>query len=629
MQALGLAVILCGAWTVAAGLLLYALRLPMGSSDHSIGVLHIVRAAGLAFSLMLSLAFALQRRLPAWATGFLPLATAAVLAKLGSSFSLLADIALLTGTAVLTIWALRCLRVERRAAWVAAALGLVFGLAHAATLVRTGYDHPLAFELALVGVQHYDTLFHAAIAGFLDRYGIASIGLDGLVPLSYHVLSHRLIGAFSGWSGLAPISAYSLFVPVVGAPVLTFCLLATVSPAAQGTSSPGSPIVAVGTLALLMAVLGFTGFWSAWVSESYLVSLWLMLLGIIVMARAENPSGLPDAGTCIMLALLVGLTSMSKISTGAILASGVSLWFVAGRPFTFLRLVAAGLIGCAPFLAIYIGSFSNSSFGSDGIFGIFSYYGLYPKIFLAHSILSATVLYLTYRNLPALAQKERAFSLAILGMTLAALLCGILLKLPSGATTYFAEPGMWAALALLGWQGSLAAWLQKRAGVFGGAIVLGLVTLLVAVNGNIPKASSAYFRNVATLNEAARGGGTSGLLQHTLFGRIVAAADAAPSVDGVAVDAGAEAFWSGHKFCWASSLVVQATTAKPLLRGMHPVENSCQLTKFYGWLDYNRAQSQATAMNEAELCSHARLTGMQTLLRVEASGSLSRLNCAP
>ena len=62
-----------------------------------------------------------------------------------------------------------------------------------------GYANVLEPELAVFGHLKRDTLFHTAVSAMLSRHGVASTGLDGLVPLRYHVLSHLWIGRVAEW----------------------------------------------------------------------------------------------------------------------------------------------------------------------------------------------------------------------------------------------------------------------------------------------------------------------------------------------------------------------------------------------------------------------------------------------
>jgi len=66
-------------------------------------------------------------------------------------------------------------------------LGLAIGVYVESTYWRTGGEHSVVFPEATLGGQvHADVLEQAAIVNMIDTYGVASTGLDGLVPMKYH-----------------------------------------------------------------------------------------------------------------------------------------------------------------------------------------------------------------------------------------------------------------------------------------------------------------------------------------------------------------------------------------------------------------------------------------------------------
>jgi hypothetical protein len=66
-------------------------------------------------------------------------------------------------------------------------LGLALGVYSESMYWRSGGEHLIVYpEAVLVGQVHADVLQQAAIINMMDTYGVASTGLDGLVPMKYH-----------------------------------------------------------------------------------------------------------------------------------------------------------------------------------------------------------------------------------------------------------------------------------------------------------------------------------------------------------------------------------------------------------------------------------------------------------
>ena len=105
-------------------------------------------------------------------------------------------------------------------------LGIVAGIFLASHFWSKGYQFPLFEEgVALSTVGHRDTFFHTAISGMLKTYNVSSMGIDGLVPLSYHYGSHWIFAQIAGLLGTSSIQFYQLGYPVIFLPFLLHCFL--------------------------------------------------------------------------------------------------------------------------------------------------------------------------------------------------------------------------------------------------------------------------------------------------------------------------------------------------------------------------------------------------------------------
>ena len=74
-------------------------------------------------------------------------------------------------------------RIRDNRLGLAATCGCLLGAGYFFVINARGYATVLTPELALVGSQHLDTLFHAAIANMIIKHGALSTGLDGLLAI--------------------------------------------------------------------------------------------------------------------------------------------------------------------------------------------------------------------------------------------------------------------------------------------------------------------------------------------------------------------------------------------------------------------------------------------------------------
>lgn len=202
----------------------------------------------------------------------------------------------------------------------------VFGASALAAVAILGSNPYTSFDMlnrVATGELHQDTAFHSSISAMLKNYGVASTGLNGLVETPYHVFSHLLIAGISRLSGYSVLEVYGVAPWALFAPVL-FLTLATVSRALDSTDkiTPsyvwGCCAVVLGTMPFLLGRWGVSN--SYLISESYLVSLGLLLAGLPVLLKREV--SIKD----LILAVLLGsMIAAAKASVGLIYAG---LWCV-------------------------------------------------------------------------------------------------------------------------------------------------------------------------------------------------------------------------------------------------------------------------------------------------------------
>lgn len=92
-------------------------------------------------------------------------------------------------------------------------------------ILGSGICHDFQYinELA-TGKIAIDTFFEADIAAMYLHYGVASIGLDGLVPILYHTLSHKIMAGISLISGFETLATYAYLFFALAPLLLIFSL---------------------------------------------------------------------------------------------------------------------------------------------------------------------------------------------------------------------------------------------------------------------------------------------------------------------------------------------------------------------------------------------------------------------
>ena len=71
----------------------------------------------------------------------------------------------------------------------------------------------------MANTENRDALWFATIAGMFKTYNVSSNGLDGLVPLYYHVLSYYVAGSLSSLIGINTITFYHVAYPILIIPI--------------------------------------------------------------------------------------------------------------------------------------------------------------------------------------------------------------------------------------------------------------------------------------------------------------------------------------------------------------------------------------------------------------------------
>lgn len=236
------------------------------------------------------------------------------------------------------------LRVSRRDVPVLLLLGLLTALVIIGTTGYTSFDMVIRLH---AGQVQQDTLFHASIASMIKNYGVASTGLNGLVEIQYHTLSHAVVAGISKLSGRGVFETYGIIQAVLFIPLM----LASVVSATLGLMTKEKiniPIIICALCALVFFIPMVFGKWAFWnsyfVSESYTLSITVLSLGLLLLFKRDL-----SIFDLLLVVVISALLAASKSSVGMIYCG---LW---GLRLIRSRLLCSGRVLAeygAPFLSV-------------------------------------------------------------------------------------------------------------------------------------------------------------------------------------------------------------------------------------------------------------------------------------
>lgn len=179
--------------------------------------------------------------------------------------------------------------------------------------IHLSFSYQQAISAGLINV---DTFFHAAIAAMYGNYGVPSLGLDGLVPVSYHALSHKVFAGIANIGGFETLAAYAYIYFAMG-PLLLLFSIAGFAHQVNKNLTFGHALLGASFAVLAVIVIpsfARAALWdSFFVSESYLISLVLLIASLSTLIRwmQNEPNGLYQLGVSLALLVLAGLSKGS------------------------------------------------------------------------------------------------------------------------------------------------------------------------------------------------------------------------------------------------------------------------------------------------------------------------------
>ena len=305
------------------------------------------------------------------------------------------------------------------------------------------------------GNMNLDTLFHADISAMYLHYGVTSVGLDGLVPILYHTLSHKMMAGISLIGGFEALASYS-YIYFSMAPLLLVFSLAKLSCKINEKIQFSNALL--GAALIFLAIIYFKIFarvalWDSWfVSESFLFGLVFLSFSISSIMDWEKNKKYPD----LMLTLaLVILAALSKGSIGLLALSMV--WFLGVTRYRtisywaaiFFTTIVVYLVmhsvaeNAQQYIPITLFSFINSYVGGPNIFFLkLIVFSLFHYLFLWFCF------FIGYHNAGRSYIKTLEFQI-LMSLFLPSVVIALTFDIKGGSAYYFSSVPVFVAFAFL------------------------------------------------------------------------------------------------------------------------------------------------------------------------------------
>jgi hypothetical protein len=234
---------------------------------------------------------------------------------------------------------------------------------------------------------------------------------------------------------------------------------------------------------------------------------------------------------------------------------------------------------------------------------------------------------------------------AALLMMLVAVAPALLLRIEGGSAYYFLNIGTWIAIASLA--GRVIDWADHMKPV---AMVASLAVIVVSVVTH-PEKSTSYSRlkqQRDALYERLDPADKSGIWALGLFNRHALEALAVKSSESTGAKIGRllsdvhasagdnllvmvspefSSFWKLTHYCEASAFVIPAVFGLPLLHGLPPLAEKCDLGAYYGYASYGSDSSASNGGDDATLCRLTLERGFASLVILRSDHEVRRLEC--
>ena len=522
-----------------------------------------------------------------------------------------------------------------------------------------GYVGVYAPEQGLLGLLNHDTRFHTAITFLIQNFGTPSLGVDGMLPLKYHVGSHVWFAAFGLLAGVEPLWSYAACVLLLTVPGLLAALIFSGLAIDLGEKPAAHYLIMGLALLLLSDAIGWNSYY---ISETYtfgLIGLLLSLPLLMMLTKKDGTAAWSRIGFATAV-LLIPLLMSLKISVGVLWGAGVG-WIALRRFGMRVPAVLVGM-GCLAGLLIGLKFFSPGTsdyvYTSGALIAPFYILREFPHVKVFSSFvfpLCLVLLALSAAQSWIRALIKDGVELPVETVAVVTIIGALppFLGIPQdSAVWYFLNVGQWPAMALLIGRVSPADFVECRRHLNATKLArpLALIALfLLAIPfvesikpafqktaGDIVRAADQQNGNFLKNRLATRYFLDTFSAEHTLFGSdfrkalplstgaqliaaVRASTGAARSDLAVFIPPGNTLFWTFQEKCLEKHNVQPALTGQPSLLGAPPKEYGCIKDAYQA--DYGK-DIDSRGMSDAELCERAAKRNIRGVLVLESLHNL-------
>lgn len=346
------------------------------------------------------------------------------------------------------------------------------------------YSSPILYEKIFTGKAAIDPIFHGAVANMIKNYRVPSTGLNDVVYLPYHYLSHWIFAQFSKLLNVNVLRFYEIGYPVIFLPLFIKFFLLAVKRIGNKTKN-----LINNKLFWLLILVIFTGLFPKFIlerffishfiiiSESYNVSVTLSLMTFLMISYFGygNPEGrlfkiFKGIFFILVLPSLIFLIGLAKSSTMIIfvvvlfyifiryayykkIVYNVSTIFIIISSFFLLRIVTQSGLETSGFQLFHFfttviqGRNEGLPWPVTLILFILLYFFWSIAFIIAESIKLKTI---SKNNLMDNFRKKRTIMIeTTVLLCIAGIIPGIVLKIAGGSANYFSELQKWVSVILL------------------------------------------------------------------------------------------------------------------------------------------------------------------------------------
>lgn len=306
------------------------------------------------------------------------------------------------------------------------------------------------------GRSHIDTLFHSAIAESYITNGFPSINFNEPILLKYHTFSHFLIAVLSKILDIPAFIFYNYLFPIFSIPLYVFLVqyslfeIKKMLKVEQNFSFWDS--------VFLFLFLGFFFRYCLYISESCLVSVIFMLLGLNLILKSKNIFiARISFSSIVLVPVFIFLVSWGKISCGMIF-TGFFCYYLFRENIKSVKNWGLIILYAVTFVFSYK-CFSNTSGTDSSKITLFhfarNYLTLKTSVFYYFSQLIPALLCLIFvvkekfLSKEYFKNRENILPETMLVASIVSFLPGIFLTIGGGSAAYFCIPAFVLNLLIL------------------------------------------------------------------------------------------------------------------------------------------------------------------------------------